>query len=236
MVKNNRQQVPRLETESACRGPTKGLNYARSASTGPFQDAGSIPASSTNLHPGLKYEVIPAVDQSMNKALWMAAGAATALAGKKVLEDPMMRDLDFDRLDRVAEDVTERFGRIADTMFETIETHISGRFDSFSTDALTRSTRYRVNKAKDGVVIMIEVPGLTHDDVTVTLDDAVLTINATGEPMEGYTFEFNEQFRVSPNLEMKHIKASVKNGLLTVTLTRDTPPASAKGTVPISEG
>jgi HSP20 family molecular chaperone IbpA len=169
----------------------------------------------------------------------MAAGAATALAGKKVLEDPTMMNLDFDRLDRVADDVTERFGRMADTMFDHIETQMSGLFSFESGQSApfrTKSTRYVVNKATDGVVIVIEVPGLTHDDVTISLEDAVLSIVAKGEPMESHTFEFDEQFRVSPNLKMKHIKASVKNGLLTVTLTRDTPPASAKGTVPISEG
>jgi len=125
---------------------------------------------------------------------------------------------------------------MADEMFTTVETQMSGRFDSYSTDALTRSTRYRVDKTKDGVVITIEVPGLTHKDVGITLENGVLHIVARGSQSKGHDFEFNEQFRVNRNIDMSNIGASVKNGLLVVTLKRDDIPASPKGTVPVSPG
>lgn len=79
-------------------------------------------------------------------------------------------------------------------------------------------------------VIRAELPGLSEKDVNVTVNQDVLTISGTREndAPEGYTahrreripVRFSRSFSFPSPVDMEKVKASVKNGVLTVQLAK----------------
>ena len=92
---------------------------------------------------------------------------------------------------------------------------------------------YTVERQKNSVVIRVDVPGRSHKDIDLTLNDAIIKVVAKKTATRA---EVTRRFRVNRRTDMSDITATVKNGLLTVTVVRDDQPASPAGTVQVSKG
>ncbi len=106
----------------------------------------------------------------------------------------------------------------------------------------TRAARCYVPKVDiysldDGIVILAELPGVGENDVDITLEKRVLTINgfvSTAEP-EGYELtygeygvgDFQRSFTLPDDIDQDKIEASINDGLLRVFLQK-APEAQAK--------
>ncbi len=84
----------------------------------------------------------------------------------------------------------------------------------------------------EGVTLMLEMPGVSAEDVDITLEKRVLTIRGTvhasqPEKLQLSYSEYGEgdyerAFTMSDDFDPEKIGASVSNGVLTVTLPRAT--------------
>lgn len=87
----------------------------------------------------------------------------------------------------------------------------------------TRTGRFpRVNvwESEDGLTLQAEVAGVDPDKLDVAVDANVLTIKGERVQGDGSVSEFQRSFNLPFELEDDAIKASVKNGLLTLTMPR----------------
>ena len=85
-----------------------------------------------------------------------------------------------------------------------------------------------IKEHKDNYSIMIDLPGYIKDDIKITIDDGYLTINAKMSKdeeekekgrfirRERYFGECSRSFYVGDNVEVDDIKASFKNGALSL--------------------
>lgn len=86
-----------------------------------------------------------------------------------------------------------------------------------------------VYDSKDNIIVTAELPGLTKDQVRITVTDGVLTL--AGETMppvkakgmavirhERPDGEFEKKFRIPTKVKQDAIAASFTNGILTITL------------------
>jgi HSP20 family protein len=116
-------------------------------------------------------------------------------------------------------------------------------FDDFTTDfseVMPTSMRaftpqLDLKETADKLVLSAELPGLTDKDVSVEIDNDILTISGEkrsehkeeedkGRYVSERTFgSFERSIRLAPDIDREKIDAVVKNGVLTVTL-----PKSAK--------
>jgi HSP20 family protein len=97
----------------------------------------------------------------------------------------------------------------------------------------------------DNYRIAIEVPGVSEDDIEVTLDDGVLTLkgekSSTRED-KGETWFFSERqfgafqrsFRLPPDADAEKVAAAMKDGVLTVTVPKRVGTADKSRKVAIS--
>lgn len=88
------------------------------------------------------------------------------------------------------------------------------------------SPRYEINDDKDKFEIMVEVPGMTIDDVHVSLEDdgKILSIRGSRETKEenyGMTSSFTQRFSLDPSVDVDHFTANLKDGVLLVTAPKD---------------
>lgn len=97
----------------------------------------------------------------------------------------------------------------------------------------TRSTRTFVPavdifETKDAILLMAEMPGVDENSVDVSLEKNVLTLTGNVEPEEfdGYNLvyqeyeygDFQRSFTLSNEIDVENIAATVKNGVLSLTL------------------
>jgi len=92
-------------------------------------------------------------------------------------------------------------------------------------------------EAKDATALIADMPGVCEKSVNITLEKNVLTITGTVEPEqhEGYSCVYSEYdvgdyqraFSISDDVDKDKIKATVKNGVLRLTLPK-AEPAKAK--------
>lgn len=86
-----------------------------------------------------------------------------------------------------------------------------------------------VREDEDHYFFVAELPGLTRDDVEVTLEDGVLTISGEKkddrkEEKNGYHLrerrygKFTRSFRLPAEVDHEKVGAHLKDGLLTITL------------------
>lgn len=85
-----------------------------------------------------------------------------------------------------------------------------------------------IKEHKDNYSIMIDLPGYNKDDIKISIDDGYLTINAKMSKdeeekekgrfirRERYFGECSRSFYVGDNIEVDDIKASFKNGALSL--------------------
>ena len=95
-------------------------------------------------------------------------------------------------------------------------------------------------ETKDGVTLMLELPGVAAEDVDVALERRVLTIHARSREIgpdklrlvhaEYEAGNFERAFTLSEDFDADRIEAEMKNGVLTLRLPRSeaTQPKSVK--------
>ena len=80
--------------------------------------------------------------------------------------------------------------------------------------------RVNVWESEQGLVVEAEVAGVDPEKLDVAVDANVLTIKGEREQADGTKNEFQRSFNLPFELENEHIKATVKNGMLTVSIPR----------------
>lgn len=88
--------------------------------------------------------------------------------------------------------------------------------------------RSDIYEDKDGLVLVLDVPGADEKSVDITLEKNVLTINAYPQTpnLEGFSLAYAEygegdyqrSFALSDEIDRGKIEASVRNGVLTLRL------------------
>ena len=102
-----------------------------------------------------------------------------------------------------------------------------------------------IYETKDALCLVLEIPGVEPDGLNVTLDKRVLTIqgrSGTSIAHEGYSLthaefrdgDYERSFTLSENIDGERIEASVKDGVLRLTLPK-VKPAPAK-TISVKPG
>lgn len=99
-----------------------------------------------------------------------------------------------------------------------------------------------------GYRIAIELPGVAEKDVEVTVDEGVVTVRgekSASREEKGETWYFSERqygsfsrsFRLPPDADPGGVKADLKDGVLTLTVSRKAPKEADKvKKVPIGKG
>ena len=88
-----------------------------------------------------------------------------------------------------------------------------------------------IHENKDQFTILMDVPGLTPDDIEITLANDVLTVKGSREGVseeekagyvrsERYSGTFTRQFRLPQSAVQDGLEAKVKDGVLTLTVPR----------------
>ena len=93
-----------------------------------------------------------------------------------------------------------------------------------------------IHETADALIVTVEMPGVETDQVNVTLEKRELTIAGRCRPFisEGYTLthaeyqdgDFERSFTFSGAIDGGAIKASMKDGVLTLTLPKAKPEPS----------
>jgi HSP20 family protein len=88
--------------------------------------------------------------------------------------------------------------------------------------------RADIYETSDNIIVMVDMPGIHEDNIDITLEKNILTINGytDPEPPAGYSLAYGEyeigdyerSFRVSNQINRDGIEAAYKDGVLSLTL------------------
>jgi len=105
-----------------------------------------------------------------------------------------------------------------------------GDLDGYGLPAAQTLPELITHQDKDGYTVTADVPGLTEKDLTVDLHRGVLTLNGKRELATPESFEvtrrersslnFSRSLRLPEEVDEEKVNASVKDGVLTITLPR----------------
>jgi len=114
---------------------------------------------------------------------------------------------------------------------EAVQNRLAGVFDNPSRSERGWTPSVNVSETKDGLQLTAELPGLSQEDVSIELEDNVLTISGekTEQVVEGederryLVWErnygaFRRTFSLSRAINSDDIVATFENGVLTVNL------------------
>jgi HSP20 family protein len=79
----------------------------------------------------------------------------------------------------------------------------------------------KINKTEDGYKVFVSVPGLTKDDLKITLKEGILKISYDNESKtdtQHFVSKFDKSYTIPDNVSEKEIVGKVENGLLEITL------------------
>jgi HSP20 family protein len=95
-----------------------------------------------------------------------------------------------------------------------------------------------IYETKDGVIMLLDMPGADPESLNVTLDKHVLTVAArsSSSAPQGYTLvhaeyqdaNYQRAFSVSDQVDSERIDATFKDGVLRLTLPKITPSPAKK--------
>lgn len=96
-------------------------------------------------------------------------------------------------------------------------------------------------------VISVELPGVSEDDIELTVDNGVVTVKGekkTEKEEKGETWYFSERqygafsrsFRLPPDADEGKVSADLKDGVLTVTVPKAKPAEESAKKVKIKKG
>lgn len=98
--------------------------------------------------------------------------------------------------------------------------------------------RTDIYETEDDIILLTDIPGISSDNLDIKLEKNVLTINGYNEleNLEGYQLAFQEyepgdyqrSFTLSNEIDQEKIEASVKNGVLRLTLPKAGPAKTKK--------
>jgi HSP20 family protein len=115
--------------------------------------------------------------------------------------------------------------------------------DALAYEERTRQRRLFVPRAdiyetEDDIVVVADVPGTDENNVDITLEKNILTINAfpSNNPPKDYTLVYSEyglgdyqrRFAISNEIDRDKIKAQVKDGVLSLRLPKAGPAKTRK--------
>lgn len=116
---------------------------------------------------------------------------------------------------------------------------VAQEFDSVMQNGLhielgTFMPRVDISEGKDAVYLVAELPGVSQDDVKLTITDGVLTLRGEKKRHEEYTGqdfhriershgEFVRQFNLPDALDMDTVAANFKDGVLEVKIAKAEP-------------
>ena len=115
-------------------------------------------------------------------------------------------------------------------------------FDRLFQDALSATTpcevgaRTQVYQYSDdsAYTIRVEVPGFSKDEVSLALEDGILTVTARNqEASETPQRKVAQKFQLPDDVEIEGIEAELRDGLLTLTLPKAAPAEPEKRTIEI---
>jgi HSP20 family protein len=98
-------------------------------------------------------------------------------------------------------------------------------FEVFNNEWRARNRQYpRVNvwENEKGLAVEAEVAGVDPDKLDVSVESNVLTLKGEKEQAGGTKSEFQRSFSLPFELDNEHIKATAKNGVLTILIPRKT--------------
>ena len=138
----------------------------------------------------------------------------------------------FSRFGNASRDfaLLDEFRRRMDQVWEDMDT--SWTTSPSNARAYSSSAWPRINLYDEGsnLVVKADVPGLSEKDVHVTLNDSGLSISGERKvvPPDGYSahrqergsFSFSRSFTLPCKVNPEQTQASVKNGVLTVTVAK----------------
>lgn len=104
-----------------------------------------------------------------------------------------------------------------DPFFKTLDTVFEG-------SKFQRLPETKVSKNDSAYVVSMSVPGLTKEDLKISIKEGVLKISyEKDEKEENYRFveSFSKQYRIPDDVKDKDIEGKVENGVLTITLPID---------------
>ncbi len=88
--------------------------------------------------------------------------------------------------------------------------------------------RSDIYETEDQIVIVLDMPGVQKDNIEISLEKSVLTVNgyAVAEDPEGFSLaraeyevgDYERSFRISNRIEQDKIEADYKNGVLRLSL------------------
>lgn len=117
---------------------------------------------------------------------------------------------------------------IADTFKSIINSPVFGNWENL-TSATNYIPKVRISEDKDNFFINMELPGMTKEDVKISIENNVLSVNGIKKQEkkteetnlivnEIYFGEFSRTFNLSNDIKIDSIDAEYKDGILNITL------------------
>ena len=116
------------------------------------------------------------------------------------------------------------------SIFNRMDRVIDGFFNS-NEYAHIRRPKYNVIENEKDYSVLMEIPGINKEDISIEYDNDVLTISSKKEYSEDSethfnrfeNLEVNKSFYLPEDIDAKKIDAQLKNGILEITIPRKTP-------------
>lgn len=94
--------------------------------------------------------------------------------------------------------------------------------DAFNSliDCSMDSYKYRtiLNQDENSYSLVIQAPGLTKEDIKMSVDQLILKISGEKEVCEGMRCSIDNEFSIGKDVDESKISAKVENGILYITL------------------
>ena len=112
---------------------------------------------------------------------------------------------------------------------ETVDRFFNGYPSNDDESLSTWTPLVDISEAEDHYEVVVEVPGLDKNDITLSFEDQVLTLKGEKKAIhedkkrnyhrvERFYGKFERSFRLPQSVKTNEIKAKYENGVLTVTI------------------
>jgi len=108
--------------------------------------------------------------------------------------------------------------------FNVNEPTLNNRVCSFSSGT-------DIEELDDGYVIRVAVPGMSKEDLKISLDDGLVKVSGEKKISKGMTSKVNREFSTKIKIDAKNSKATVNNGILEIQLKQE---KGARNTIEIT--
>jgi HSP20 family protein len=75
--------------------------------------------------------------------------------------------------------------------------------------------RFDVEHTDDAIIVSADLPGMTDEDITLTLAGRTLTVEGKTQ-RKRHSGSFSRQFNLADGLDLQKIEAEIKHGVLTI--------------------